>query len=376
MLSPFLSQKFKFWSFVAMVLLVFVHGYNLEYRYLQPWTLPGEGLTFTSFFEYFLANGIFRFRIPMLFIISGYLFALHDQQPHGQRILKRVRTLLFPYLIWSALAIVTVYLLEVFPVTNQLVKSSQVVQIDENRFFIHEYKWYETLTRWIFFPVAYQLWFIRVLFIYNLAYLGIRWCVLGPKAKVVFFSFAVLLWLGTVGLPIIEGEGLLFFSLGVWIQKSDFNIEKPGPYFKPKFWGLVFLIMASLKTYLAFNGMPLLGEATETVLTLLHKLTIASGLIACWFGSDKVVSLFMKNPRLVWLSNFSFIIYALHAPLIAILINGMFHMLNFIPGYRIISFVLLPILIIAGCVGLGLLLRWISPKTFSLLTGGRGLTQL
>lgn len=356
-----------------MVLLVFVHGYNLEFRYLQPWTLPGEPLTFTSFLEYFLANGIFRFRIPMLFVISGYLFALHDQQPHGQRILNRMRTLLLPYLIWSAFALATVYLLEIFPLTNQLVKSSQVVQIDENRLFVHYYKWYETLTRWIFFPVAYQLWFIRILFIYNLAYLGIRWCVLSPKAKFVFFSFAALLWLGTVGLPIIEGEGLLFFSLGVWIQKTDFNIEKPGPYYKPEFWGLVFLVLASLKTYLAFNGLPLLGGATETTLTLLHKATIVSGLISCWFGSDKVVSLFMKNPRWVWFSNFSFIIYALHAPLVAILIDGMFQALHFMPGYRIISFVILPVLIIVGCVGLGFLVRWISPTTYSLLTGGRGL---
>jgi hypothetical protein len=84
MLSDFVSKKFRFWSFVSMVLLVFVHGYNLDIRYMQPWTIPGEPLNITSFTEYFLANGIFRFRIPMLFIISGYLYALHDQKPYKQ----------------------------------------------------------------------------------------------------------------------------------------------------------------------------------------------------------------------------------------------------------------------------------------------------
>ena len=34
-LNPFLSQKFRFWSFVAMFLLVFVHGYNVDTRYLS-----------------------------------------------------------------------------------------------------------------------------------------------------------------------------------------------------------------------------------------------------------------------------------------------------------------------------------------------------
>ena len=69
MLSHFNSQKFRFWSFVSMVLLVFVHGYNLKESYMQPWTMPGEPLSFTTFTEYWLANGLFSFRIPMLFII-------------------------------------------------------------------------------------------------------------------------------------------------------------------------------------------------------------------------------------------------------------------------------------------------------------------
>ena len=48
MLSTFTSQKFRFWSFISMVLLVFVHGYNLEIRYLQPWTSPNEAMTATG----------------------------------------------------------------------------------------------------------------------------------------------------------------------------------------------------------------------------------------------------------------------------------------------------------------------------------------
>ena len=98
-ISKEISDKFKFWSFISMVLLVFVHGYNLQIRYLQPWTVPEEALTGTGFIEYFLANGLFRFRIPMLFIISGFLFALHDQRSYKERAAKRLRTLGLPYLI-------------------------------------------------------------------------------------------------------------------------------------------------------------------------------------------------------------------------------------------------------------------------------------
>jgi len=38
-IDPVLSQKFRFWSLVAMVLLVYVHAFNLHPRYLQPMTL-------------------------------------------------------------------------------------------------------------------------------------------------------------------------------------------------------------------------------------------------------------------------------------------------------------------------------------------------
>jgi len=169
-LDPFLSQKFRFWSFVAVFLLVFVHGYNVDPRYLQPWTIPTEPLTPTGFVQYLLANGLLRFRIPMLFIISGYLFALHDDQPHKQRVRKRARTLLAPYLIWSAFGILLTLVPELNPDARSVIANSHVVQIDDTRMLIHDYRWYEVAIRWLFFSVSYQLWFIRVLFIYNLAY--------------------------------------------------------------------------------------------------------------------------------------------------------------------------------------------------------------
>jgi fucose 4-O-acetylase-like acetyltransferase len=126
MLEKSVSDKFRFWSFVAMALLVFVHGYNVEPRYLQPWTTPEDPLTVSTFIEYFLANGILRFRIPLLFLISGYLFALHDQVPHGQRVRKRVRTLLLPYLLWSALCLVLFYAFETWPPAQQAIAASGI----------------------------------------------------------------------------------------------------------------------------------------------------------------------------------------------------------------------------------------------------------
>jgi fucose 4-O-acetylase-like acetyltransferase len=373
LLPAFTSDKFKFWSFISMVLLVFVHGYNIQDRYMQPWTIPAEPFTISGFIEYFLANGIFRFRIPMLFIISGYLFSMNDYRPYKSRTWKRFRTLFIPYLIWSAIGIIFTYSLELVPLSRALVSDSHVVQIDNTRLLLHDYKWYELLFRWILMPVPYQLWFIRVLFIYNLAYPAIRWCIMNRIARWIFFIFAALLWIGTINVGLIEGEGLLFFSLGIWMQKFSFNIESPSPRLKPVFWGTLFVSLAFVKTVLAWNGQLLPGNAMFPILTLMHKIVVISGLVACWYGLDPLVKWCMKHSWFIWLSSFAFIIYAMHAPLVAYLITPFLSFFSTIPASRLIAFIVLPTLIISLSIFTGFLLRILVPKIYSTLTGGRGI---
>jgi len=373
MLSAFNSDKFRFWSFVSMALLVFVHGYNVEQRYLQPWTIPLEPLSLTSYIEYFLANGILRFRIPMLFAISGYLYALHDYRPNRERVRKRLRTLLVPYLIWSGLAIVLYYAFEMLPLTRAWIEAAHTAQIDETRTLVHQYHWYELLGRWLLAPLPYQLWFIRVLLVYNLAYPLISRWVLGPVSRWVLFGLAALMWLGTMDFLLFEGEGLLFFSLGVWLQKSGFDIDKPGRWLQPRIWALVFVGAAAIKTLLAFVGEPMLGGAVFPTLLLLHKLTVASGLVAAWFGCNALVKWCMQRRWFVWLTAFSFIIYAVHAPWVAILIDPTYRLLGYMPGYQMLSFILLPLALIAFSIAIGALLRKLVPGVYGVLTGGRGL---
>lgn len=371
-LSEFNSQKFRFWSFVAMFLLVYVHGYNLNISYLQPWTIPGEPLTFTTFFEYFVSNGILRFRIPMLFIISGYLYAMHDYRPYGQRTRKRLRTLLAPYLIWSAFGLLFTWVLEIIPYTNQFVANSHIVQIDDQRMLLHDYEWYEILFRWIILPVPYQLWFIRVLLIYNIAYPAIRWCTNHRIWKWVFFGIALLMWLATAGFVFFEGEGLLFFSLGIWINKNSFNIDKPAKWLNPIWWGIIFIVFSIMKTWLAFEGEPLIGNAVYPVLAIMHKIVILSGLIAAWYGCDALVRWCMSKKWFVWLAAFSFMIYVFHAPLVAYATNAAFAEIAHYQLYRLTTFIFLPLVIITLAVIIGAIIRKTMPSVYSILTGGRG----
>ena len=124
---------------------------------------------------------------------------------------------------------------------------------------------------------------------------------------------------------------------------------------------------------LAFKGLVFFGGAVYPLMTILHKLVVLSGLLAAWYGSTGLVQWFMDKKWFVWLSGFSFIIYAAHAPLIAFAIEGVFQFVQNIPLYRMLTYILLPSIIIIGSISVGSVLRRIAPRIYGTLTGGRGL---
>jgi fucose 4-O-acetylase-like acetyltransferase len=368
-IQPFISQKFKFYSFLSMFLLVYVHGYNLNDSYLQPFTVVQEPLTFTAFFEYFTANGLFRFRIPMLFAISGYLFALGDEQAFLKRIGKRTKTLLLPYLIWSAFALLLTFLWQQYPITSQAVFNSRLDQFGDNRPYT-EIGWKGMLERWLLVPVAFQLWFIRVLFFYNLLYPLLKKAVL--KIPKIWFPIAIFLWLSMFGLHFIEGEGLLFFSLGIWLAKRNKDLTVEPKWLKLKWVAPVFLLVCFAKSILAFYVNPNL--AGGILLLILHKTTIFSGFITVWFGCDALVKWCMNRQWFVWMSAFSFIIYAMHVPLINYTHQLVLPFIKNFVLYRLMDYLFLPMLVIGFSILTGACIRKLAPKLYGILTGGRGLS--
>lgn len=372
MLSRALSEKFRFWTLASVLLLVLVHSYNLAVRYVQPWSVPEDAFNVTSGIEYFLADGLLRFFIPLLFAISGYLHALHDRRPYLERIGKRVRTLVLPYLAWVALHLLSFYLLESLPATRELIFDSHVAQVDAARVIVHQYNWYDLLAGSVLYPLPYQFWFLRVLFVYNVGYPLLMWLVTSPRARWVFFAVAIYLWLGTRWFVLVEGEGLLFFSLGILLQKSRFDLERPARWLQPACWGALSVAAAAVKTLLAFKGAALAGDQLPVLITALHKLAVISGLIGAWFGLDRVVGWAMAQRWWVWLCAFPFIIYVVHAPLIAVLIDPLLRLSAGVPGHQLLLFFVLPVLMVAFAVCIGAVLRYAAPAVFSLLSGGRG----
>ncbi len=366
-MNQFLSQKFRFYLFISILLVVVVHGYNLNESYLQPFTIINEPIRFTTFIEYWLANGLFRFVVPLLFLISGYLLSYGDSVPYSIRINKKIKTLVIPYLIWSAFAMTITYYLQLYPNTSQSVLATHLDQLGDSRPY-HLLSWGGLVLRWTLFPIAFQLWFIRCLFVYNVASpLIIKALSVSPK---IWFSICTFLWMTTFGMHFIEGEGLLFFSLGIYIHKIGFNVETPNQYLQPKYWLIVLLGASLSKTVLAFylKG----GVESYLILSILYKLTVAAALIVVWFGGNDVVQYFMKRKWFYSISSYSFIVYALHVPLINYFSSYVFSHLKHFAFFRLTAFVCIPLIIISFSIIVGIIFRKVAPKLYGICTGGRG----
>ena len=354
-----------------MVLLIYVHAYNLHPRYLQPWTAVAEPFTWGTGLQYFLANGLLRFRIPILFAISGFLLARRDDtEPHSTLVKRRFRTLGLPYLLWSLIWLVALWALEQFPITRQAIIAAEISPFWPRQ-LLSQYSAGEVLLRGLVIPAPFQLWFLRSLLIYNLAYPLLRKAIrLRPG---IYFGVAGVLWLTMLPLPLVEGEGLLFFGLGIWLGLSGRDVQASPRWFRLGWFSLLWLGASVLKTWLAFR----VGADKSWTITIgmlaLHKLGEISGMLTAWFGLDALVQRAMAQGWFRWLAGFSFMIYVLHVPFVNYATELALRYGRGIPHLYLLTYLVVPLVVISVSVTLGAVLRQLAPRTYALLTGGRGL---
>ncbi len=193
------------------------------------------------------------------------------------------------------------------------------------------------------------------------------------------FGVMGVLWLATIGAWFFEGEGLLFFTLGVWLCKTGRDIEARPAWLRLGPAAAAWVSLAALKSWLAFAHDPHLasGPSAATMeraiaMLVLHKAVVALGMVVMWYGVDDAVRWAMARRGFVWLSGFSFIIYALHVPLVYYAMIWVFPLVGGMPHHRLWVFVLLPTAITAFCVLVGASLRQMAPRVYGVLTGGRG----
>jgi len=355
-MNKYLSDKLRVISFISMILVVFVHSYHLKLQLGEEVFRLDAG--FNVFIQFFLSEGIARVAVPIFFIISGYLFFLNFKGTKSEFILKykkRAKSLLVPFLFWSILGLIVHLILHLSP-------------IFENYRLDADYSFIGVLDLIFINPVPAQLWFLRDLIALiafsPLIYRLIKHLRLIPII-LVFIIWIVFLRFSNKFYSI---ESILFFFLGAYLalHKSEYLTRR-----LTKKYNLIFLLLWVLivfvKTTLLFQNIK-----SAVPYYLLHRISILVGIPAIWTLYDVVMNNKESvNKTLLTLSSFSFFIYLFHMPLLKYLQKGLFYIVGKNEIVSIVSYFVLPIIMITVSILLGGLLKKYTPKFYGLITGGR-----
>lgn len=363
--SRIISLKFRFFTFACIALLLLAYRYHPEQARLHFLPAAGETFSLTSFVEYLLTEALLHFRIPMLFGIAGYICAMQRQTAVSDGISKKVKTLLIPYLVWSAAGLVLSLAWQYLPVTDTALAEYQVNPALQ-RLAINETGWSHILYRWLFDPAAFQIWLLLALFFFNWIHPFIQWAL--KSNSVVWFLMVVLLWLFGTNFLVVDAKGLFYFSLGIWLYQSNISLEKMPSWYKPAGAWVFFFAISLLKTYAAFQSDAYLF--LYRIVSVLHEAAVLVILPAIWFGSDTLVKAAMRQHWFVWAASFSFFIFGLHAPLMFYIHQMLDTFFAGQPLAEICNFLLTPVLVLTCCLLIGAGIRKWLPGVYKLSVGG------
>ena len=362
-ISPYLSRKLSRLSFLGMLTVVYVHSFNFDDRYLWAGRPFFEEMNAFNFFQILITNGLFRFGVPLFFFRAGMLMAATEEKYTPlTRLKKRGQTLLIPYLAWSMFGIVVTYYFESRPDLAPFAESSWLRPF--GNLPVHKWdlsQWFESA---LFHPISFQLWFLRSLFIYSLLYpllvKGLTW---KPKWILGVFCF---LWISSFGgIGFIEGEGIFFFTLGIYYFKGGFSEERIRDFFLRYrlYWFAIGVVL--LKTFLSFQF-----DYLHLPVYLLHKIAQPLLVLSVWFGYDFLLGQVQNSP-LEKLSRYNFFVYGAHVPLVYYLTDLLFFQYGKDDSVRFAIFCGLPLVVSAVAILVGFVLEKAVYPVFWVLTGGR-----
>lgn len=242
--------------FPMIVLVTFAHSYGgVE----EGFSLLSSGWNAYAFVKILVSQTLVKVAMPIFFIMSGYLFFANvdklDVITYKKKILRRIKTLLLPYLIWNLLMAVK---LKTFSMSmfwafwNPAGK-----QID---WFGHE----QLMTA----PANMPLWFLRDLMVVSLLtpiiYILVR--------RLGYWLMAVLAVLYLSGvcafIPGLSAYAVFFFTLGAFLSIRKMNLVKNLKRYEWPAYGLsVILGVAMMITYSTpvFSSLMLCFRLTGTI---------------------------------------------------------------------------------------------------------------
>lgn len=364
-MDAYLSQKIRNLSFLLMVLVALIHGYNLNLRF------QAEGANeisfFTRWFQTFISDGVCRVAVPLFFAISGFLatYSLKGNfsfQSYLHLLKKRISSLLVPYLLVSASGISLVVFLQLLPWSRPFF----------NHFDLHHTPLSKWLYIWLVTPVPFQLWFIRFLMFYFLLFPLFFY---GAKYfKLVFVGLLIWFWASDTwhsfsGITKDENEGAVFFTIGIFcaLHEVPLRIKASKNWMALALFGWV--LWVAYRSWLYFQ------RPFDHYGVHYHLLGITlSGLALSWAAYDTWPRLFHDKKWLNQVAPYSIGVFLFHEPLLTILKKLQLKWLGFSDFSLLFTFISSPIISFLAALGFSVWFSRMLPNLYRLLTGNRNPT--
>ena len=171
----------------------------------------------------FTAEGISRIAVPFFFICSGYFLARHfvHKNWYAVEVGKRIKTLIVPYLLWSLIFYLFIYVLYRISPANSICWRMRLDVPVLTRILLATGLSAEKL------PMLYPLWYIRFLFL--LVLVSPAFAVKGKVLRCMLFVGMTALYLAfnpgdgsPVGIHIgFPFEGVLYFYIGIILNDES-----------------------------------------------------------------------------------------------------------------------------------------------------------
>lgn len=307
-----LSKKLKIISFYMMVLIVFLHAFNLGYSNVKP---EYDFFSYiNSFIQNFISQGVSRSCVPLFFAISGIMFFKSFEltfKSYKFKVFNRFKTLFIPFILWSVIGILLIYFLQIIPFTQKYFTKKIELSFD------------------IMFkkPIAFQLWFIRDLFV-----LVLISPILGYLNKKLGLFWIILLFFAWVfGIPTIiirSFEPILFFTFGGYLVNYNFNLVTKRVPLKFAF------ITIGLWVFLLFFKLLIIENYFDSITYIFHKLTVFVGVISIWQLFDFVQFKFFTRESFFQTTFFIYLFHELFLTIFRKILLKKMDVLKYLTGGR------------------------------------------
>ena len=350
-------------------MVVYIHAYQVGIRYLEDNTIIHEKINLSSFTQYFISNGVCAVAVPMLFLISGFLFFNNFDgtlSGYTKKIQRRFWSLLVPYLIWCTLGIGFLLICQLIPIMNSLLKDANFLPDIDKPVFLYNAGDY--CNRLLFSPVPFQLWYIRDLMVFIIISPVIYW-LLDQLAVLFLFSLACF-WLLDLNYSLLHSKAALFFCLGAYIAKKHIYVygRIADRYFVSMaiFWiGLV--IMKSIAAF--YIIIPIINVQSVIMVHILYKISEILGILVFWYSVDPKNR--NDNSLFIKLTQFSFFIFAFHEPFQKVLIEIMRRLFGMDAYTLLVIYFFEPLIVVFFSLVVGYIMKRQLRKIYYIFTGGR-----